>query len=107
MAVITRTIDQCDYYIVIIAHRYGSTTPEDISFTEKEYDYAVFQGIAVLGFIIDENVSWPANWIDKEHAAAEALKRFKSKVKQKIIRVWSIDQCSKHRSRCRWRSRSI
>ena len=24
-AVITRTIDQCDYYVVIVAHRYGST----------------------------------------------------------------------------------
>jgi hypothetical protein len=33
-AVITRTIDQCDYYVVIVAHRYGSTTPEGISFTE-------------------------------------------------------------------------
>jgi Domain of unknown function (DUF4062) len=37
--VITRTIDQCDYYVVIIAHCYGSTV-EGISFTEKEYDYA-------------------------------------------------------------------
>ena len=43
-AVITRTIDQCDYYVVIIAHRYGSSV-DGVSFTEKEYDYAVARGV--------------------------------------------------------------
>jgi Domain of unknown function (DUF4062) len=34
-AVITRTIDQCDYYVVIVAHRYGSTTPDGIGSPRK------------------------------------------------------------------------
>ena len=37
---IKRIIDDCDYYLLIIGGRYGSTTPEGISYTEKEYDYA-------------------------------------------------------------------
>jgi nucleoside 2-deoxyribosyltransferase len=52
-AVITRTIDQCDYYVVILAHRYGSMV-DGTSFTEKEYDYAVAQGVPALGFVIDD-----------------------------------------------------
>jgi Domain of unknown function (DUF4062) len=88
-AVIQRTIDQCDYYVVIVAHRYGSTTPEGISFTEKEYDYAVSQGVPVLGFPIDNGARWPSNRIDKDQASVEALTRFKAKVKQKMVRFWS------------------
>ncbi|MFC0139562.1 DUF4062 domain-containing protein [Erwinia mallotivora] len=37
---IKRQIEQSDYYILIIAHRYGSETDEKISHTEKEFDYA-------------------------------------------------------------------
>jgi hypothetical protein len=36
---IKRIIDDCD--LLIIGGRYGSTTDEGISYTEKEYDYAV------------------------------------------------------------------
>jgi Domain of unknown function (DUF4062) len=68
--VITRTIDQCDYYVVIIAHRYGSTV-EGISFTEKEYDYAVAQGVPILGFPIDDGASWPNDRIDKAQGAVQ------------------------------------
>jgi hypothetical protein len=87
-AVIQRTIDQCDYYVVIIAHRYGSIAEEGISYTEKEYDYAVAQKVPVLGFIIDEKASWPNDLIDKDSRSVQALQHFKSKVKQKIVRQW-------------------
>src|SRR3712207_6374119 len=51
--IITRQIDQSDYYVVLVAHRYGSTV-EGISYTEKEYDYAVRSGVPALGFIITD-----------------------------------------------------
>ena len=44
-------VDDCDYYVLIIGGRYGSLTPEGISYTEKEYDYAVSLGLKVLAFI--------------------------------------------------------
>ena len=52
---IKRIIDNCDYYVVIIAGRYGSLAPDGISYTEKEYDYAVSKGIRVLAFVRNEH----------------------------------------------------
>ena len=43
-------IDECDYYIVIVGGRYGSTDKAGLSYTEKEYDYAVDRGKPVIGF---------------------------------------------------------
>jgi hypothetical protein len=57
--VIKKQIDQTDYYVVIVAHRYGSVDANGVSYTEKEYDYAVSQGIPTLGFILDDEISWP------------------------------------------------
>src|SRR4051794_2675392 len=47
---IKKVIDDCDYYLLILGGRYGSTTPEGISYTEKEYDYAISRGLKVLAF---------------------------------------------------------
>ena len=48
---IKRIIDDCDYYILIVGGRYGSTTPDGLSYTEKEYDYAREHGLRVLSFL--------------------------------------------------------
>jgi len=48
---IKRVIDDSDYYLVIIAGRYGSTGPEGVSYTEMEYRYALKKGIPIIGFI--------------------------------------------------------
>lgn len=50
--VIQESIKDSDLFVVIVAGRYGSIVEgEDISFTEKEYNYAVARGIPVLAFI--------------------------------------------------------
>ena len=58
--IIRETIDSSDYYILIIAHRYGSVIKEGeyagISYTQKEFRYALEQKIPVLAFLIDESV---------------------------------------------------
>lgn len=84
---IKRQIDDCDYYIVIIAHRYGSTEG-DISYTEKEYDYAREKGIPTLGFIIDEDARWPKSKMDSDPAVRQQLVNFKDKVKRKMVDFW-------------------
>ena len=39
--VITKMIDECDFYLLVIGGRYGSIDEEvGISYTEKEYNYA-------------------------------------------------------------------
>ena len=55
MEYIVKILVTCDYYILILAGRYGSIDPTDgIGYTEKEYDYAVTNGIPVMSFIIDD-----------------------------------------------------
>src|SRR5580658_4628498 len=53
--IIKRQIDQSDYYIVVVATRYGSTDEAGVSYTEKEYDYAVEQKVPVIGFLLDDS----------------------------------------------------
>src|ERR1700738_2570189 len=51
---IKRVVEESDYYVVIVAGRYGSLGPEGLSYTEMEYDYAVAKGIPVLGFVRED-----------------------------------------------------
>ena len=44
-------IDQCDYYIAVLGARYGSIADDGLSYTEKEYRYAIEKGIPVASFI--------------------------------------------------------
>ena len=66
--VIKRTIDTSDYYVLIIGNRYGSVieTGEDagISYTEKEFRYAVSIGIPVHTFLISEEASLKASDVE-------------------------------------------
>ncbi|GAB0109004.1 DUF4062 domain-containing protein [Pseudoalteromonas distincta] len=55
--IIRRTIEVSDYYILVLGLRYGSKTSDDISFTQKEYEYALEKKIPVLAFVMDEMVS--------------------------------------------------
>ena len=86
--IITRQIDECDYYAVILAHRYGSTI-DGISYTEKEYDYATSKGIPVLGFMIEDGAPWPADRIETAARKKQSLDRFKTKVKAKPVSFWN------------------
>jgi len=48
---ITSVIDRSDYYVLLLAGRYGSVAEDGKSWTEKEYDYAISKGIPVLAFV--------------------------------------------------------
>ncbi len=84
-------IDNSDYYVLIIGHRYGSVIQDGpdkgISYTEKEFNYAVEKGVPVLAFIIDKNAPVRPDQIDTELEKVAALEKFKGKVKDK----WLID----------------
>jgi hypothetical protein len=87
---IKRRIEESDYYIVIIAHRYGSIEQESgLSYTEKEYDYAESLGIPTFGFVLNRSASWPGDRRDEDHQKTVALKNFVKKVESKIRSAWS------------------
>lgn len=85
---IQRQIDDCDYYVVIAAHRYGSEH-DKISYTEKEYDYALLKKIPILGFVIADNCTWPVNKSDTDTEKKKSLDNFKLKIKNKLISYWT------------------
>jgi len=91
--VIEKTIDKSDYYVVIIGDRYGSITgdinkEDTISYTEKEYDYALKQKITILPFI-KEHRSKDTDETDMHRAK---LDKFISKIKSKHVPdYWSKD----------------
>ncbi|AFV00783.1 DUF4062 domain-containing protein [Simiduia agarivorans] len=89
---IARQIEATDYYIIIIGHRYGSETEDGISYTEKEYDYAVSCGVPTLGFVIDDEAPWPKTKIDSAARKKKKIESFKSKVKGKLVHFWSAKE---------------
>ena len=85
---IKRQIEQSDYYLVLVAHRYGSMIGE-ISYTEREYDYAADIGVPVLGFLIEPTAEWPPNFIDTDSDVRRRLENFKSKVTSRMVSFWT------------------
>lgn len=82
-------IDDCDYYILIIGGRYGSVSEDGISYTEKEFDYAVEKGIKVLAFIHGNPDEIPFGKTEKDSTLREKLEKFKEKVSSnRLIRSW-------------------
>jgi hypothetical protein len=86
--IIARHIEESDYYVVIVAHRYGSLDG-GISFTRKEYEHAIRSGVPVIGFVIDPEASWPADRVDTAARATEGLKSFKQLVEKKPVGYWT------------------
>ncbi len=89
---IQRVIDDCDYYVLIIGGRYGSLTAKakGISYTEKEYNYAVDKGMQVLAFIHDSPNSIPVNKTDDNPALRRKLEKFRQRVaKGRLVEHWS------------------
>lgn len=89
--IISRQITLSDYYVVIIAHRYGSTD-DGISYTEKEYDFAVKSGVPVLAFVIFDDAPWPSDLMERDVGPQQALSRFKEKARKRYVTFWSNAQ---------------
>lgn len=77
---IKRLLDETDYYIIIVGNRYGSQADDGISYTEKEFDYAVSLGIPVIACIHSNPDSLPVNKSDLELDAKQKLQEFRNKV---------------------------
>lgn len=79
-------ISQCDYYLLIIAGRYGSFAPDGQSYTEKEYDYAVSIGVPVLVMLRDERDELPSSKTEKDPEKREKLDSFIGKASSGRLR---------------------
>ncbi|WP_244644884.1 DUF4062 domain-containing protein [Enterobacter hormaechei] len=87
-SLIKKVIDDSDYYIVILAGRYGSIGPDGLSYTEMEYRYAVETGKPVIGFIHKNKENLSARLCESTSDGKEKLARFEELVKNRLCRFW-------------------
>ncbi|MBN7807271.1 DUF4062 domain-containing protein [Agrobacterium rosae] len=93
LSYIKKVIDECDYYLLIVGGRYGSLDAEGISFTEREYDYAVETGKFVIAFVHGEPEELPVKNSDITPELAASLKKFREKVMDgRLVRSWTNRQ---------------
>lgn len=89
MTLIKRVIDDSDYYLLIIAARYGSVGANGIGFTEMEYDYAVEKNKPVIAFLHKSPTSLPRDKWDEDVRLAKKLEAFRAKVQRTTVNFWS------------------
>lgn len=86
---IKKVIDDCDYYLLIIGGRYGSVSDDGISYTEKEYQYAVERGIKVIAFLHEDPDEIPVKKTDIDPRLMEKLKVFRESVSTgRLVKFW-------------------
>lgn len=88
--IIAETIDSSDYYVLIVGQRYGTVITEGsdagISYTEKEFRYALEHNIPILAFLLDDSVPVKPENMEKDYP--EKLTAFKEFVKKDRLVDW-------------------
>jgi hypothetical protein len=86
---IKRVIDDCDYYLLIIGGRYGSTTAQGISYTEQEYDYALSRGLKVIALLHENPDEIALGKSEKDPELRARLEAFRERVAtDRLVRFW-------------------
>ena len=86
---IKRVIDDCDYYLLVIGGRYGSVTADGISYTEKEFDYAVNKELKVVALVHGAPDDIPFGKSEQDPDLREKLFSFRDKVMNgRLIKFW-------------------
>ena len=88
-SLIKGVIDDCDYYIVIVAGRYGSLDSDGLSYTEKEYRYATDSGKPVIAFLHKDPGSIRSKFTEQTDLGKKQLEAFFALVKQRMFKPWS------------------
>ena len=87
--VIKQLIDECDYYVLIVAGRYGSIEESTgKSYTQKEYEYAISKSIPTLAFLHKDPNSLPKSRTEQSHEADAKLNAFRDDVKKRLCKYW-------------------
>ena len=97
---IKKMIDMSDYYLLIVAGKYGSIDPEEnISYTEKEYRYAIHKKMPILAFLHKNIDSLPAIKVGATDEERERVKNFHNTVKEagRLVNFYSNEDELKYK----------
>lgn len=84
-------INTCDYYVLIIAGRYGTLDDDNLSYTHKEFRYAAEQGVPILVMLHGEPGKIPADKLESSDEGKERLKAFIAEAENKRLRKTWVD----------------
>lgn len=90
MEYIQKLIDECDYYLLILAGKYGSTDTDGVGYTEREYDYAISKKIPVMRHVIKDINNLTVSQTESADEGREKLNLFRKKVCQsKLVKFYN------------------
>lgn len=89
---IKRVIDACDYYLLIIGGRYGSTNAKGVSYTQMEFEYALETGKPIISFLPKSPGDIPASKCEQDADKKQKLEKFKELAKKKLVKYWSTPE---------------
>jgi Domain of unknown function (DUF4062) len=86
---IVNRISEVDYYVVIVAERYGSVGPAGYSYTEMEYRYATESKVPVAAFLLDESrrKTWEQSKVDFAHK--DNVEAFRKLCQTRMVNFWT------------------
>lgn len=86
---IKSVIDDCDYYLLILAGRYGSLSETGISYTEMEYRHALETGKPIMSFLHGEPDNLSVSKTDQDSGLAKKLNDFRALAQKKLCKFWN------------------
>jgi uncharacterized protein DUF4062 len=75
---IRRLIDACDYFVVVVAGKYGWVAPDGRSYTEMEYDHALSTQKPIMGFYYSDIAKLPGERLESTDEGRRKLNLFHS-----------------------------
>ena len=94
---IKKVIDDSDFYLLIIAGRYGSLGTDDagkrVGYTEMEFDYAVSKGKPIFVLLHDNPNSLPAKFVEESATLKKRCEKFREKAKREyMVAFWKTKE---------------
>jgi Domain of unknown function (DUF4062) len=95
---IQRRVSESDYFILVLANKYGTIIPDGSgrSYTEAEYDLAVELKKPILRFILSNSAKWETDekHIDKDSRLARKLESLKKRLAKDLLLAYWEDKAS-------------
>ena len=84
---IKKVIEESDYYVVIVAGRYGTISKDTgQSYTEMEYRYSLEVGKPVIGFLHEDISKVQSKFVEQSASARRKLDVFRQLVGSKLCK---------------------
>jgi len=89
---VENVIDECNYYLLIIGGSESSITESEISYSEKEFDYAVKQNLKIITLIHGNIEKIEFDNFESNDRLKDKLDKFQKKVMtSQLVKFWKYE----------------